>query len=317
MPRRRVWCETLPLDELADPALLARLAGRGLELLAAVRPPDLAAVPTLLARAADAGVYVGLWPMLADDDGRWASAHNAERFCAFAEEVVARAEGSPALREVAVDLEPPFGMVSRLVSRTSSAALPRSPFARLAPARARFVRLVERLRGRGLAVSAAVLPMVLFEGAGGVGGWQRLLATPVDGVPWSHVSVMAYTSLFEGWSLRTVTRRSASSLLAECCRRAKDRYGEAAGVSLGAVHTGAFGDEPTYRGPAELRDDVAVARAEGVDDVTLFDLAGVLRRPPADAWFDALDAPPATESPRSRRATTLGWLADAVGRLGR
>jgi len=255
--------------------------------------------------------------MLSDDDGRWASAHNAERFCAFAEAVVERAEGSAALREVAVDLEPPFGIASRLVSRTSSAALPRSPFARLAPARARFARLVERLRGRGLEVSAAVLPMVLFERAVGAGGWQRLLATPVDGVPWSHVSVMAYTTLFEGWSLHTLPRRSASSLLAECCRRAQDRYGEVAGISLGAVDTGAFGDEPTYRSPAELRDDVSVTRAEGIDDITLFDLAGALRRPPADAWLDAFDAQPAAESPRSRRAAALGWLADAVGRLGR
>ena len=55
--------------------------------------------------------------MLDDDDGRWASAHNAERFCAFADDAVARAEGSPALVEVAVDLEPPFGLASRLVSR--------------------------------------------------------------------------------------------------------------------------------------------------------------------------------------------------------
>jgi len=317
MPRRRVWCETLPLAELSDPALLAQLAGRGIELLAAVRPPDLPAVPGLLARAGEAGVYVGLWPMLSDDAERWASAHNAEPFCAFAEAVVERAEGTPSLREIAVDLEPPFGLVSRLVSHTSSAALPRSPFARLAPARARFVRLVERLRGRGLAVSAAVLPMVLFERGGGAGGWQRLLATPVDGVPWSHVSVMAYTTLFEGWSLRALPRRSASSLLAECCRRAKDRFGDAAGISLGAIDTGAFGDEPTYRSPAELRDDVAVTRAEGVDDVTLFDLAGALRRPPAARWLDALDAQPARETPRSQRAAALGCLADVVGRLGR
>jgi hypothetical protein len=315
MSRRRVWCETLPLDALADPSLLGVLAARDVELLAAVRPPDLPLVPPLLRCAAEAGVRVGLWPMLSDDEGRWASAHNAERFCAFAEAVAARGEGSAALREIAVDLEPPFGVVSRLVSRTSSAALPRSPFAPLAPARRRFARLVEGLRGRGIDVSAAVLPMVLFERGGEDGGWQRLLATPVDGVPWSHVSVMAYTSLFEGWSLRTLTRQSATSLLAACCLRAKERYGAAAGVSLGAVDTGAFGDEPTYRSPEELCDDVAITRAAGIEDITLFDLAGALRRAPLDPWLDAFETPAATRlTGTSRRARALGWLADRVGR---
>ncbi len=319
MARRRVWCETLPLDALADVALLGELARRGVELLAAVRPGDLARVPPLLDRAAAAGVVVGLWPMLDDADGRWASAHNAERFCAFAEEVVARGEGSPALREVAIDLEPPFGLASRLVSRRAREGLPlAAPFAPLAPARRRFARLVDRLRGRGLAVSAAVLPMVLFERGGPDGGWQRLLATPVDGVPWSHVSVMAYTSLFEGWSLRTLPRRAAVALLATCCRRARERYGEVAGVSLGAVGTGAFGDEPTFRDVAELREDVAVARAAGVDDVTLFDLAGALRRAPAWPWVDALtEGGAAGPAPASWRARALGAAADAVGRLGR
>jgi hypothetical protein len=56
------------------------------------------------------------------------------------------------------------------------------------------------------------------------------------------------------------------------------------------VGTGAFGDEPTYRSPAELADDVAVARGAGVDDLALFDLGGVLRRPPAEAWLEAFTA---------------------------
>lgn len=316
MGGRRVWCETLPLDALADPALLGALAARDVGLLAAVRPGDLALVPPLLARAAEAGVRVGLWPMLNDAEGRWASAHNAERFCAFAEDAVARAEGSPALVEVAVDLEPPFGIASRLVSRHPHGGGAALPFAPLAPARRHFARLVDRLRARGLGVTAAVLPMVLFERGGPDGGWQRLLATPVDGVAWSHVSVMAYTSLFEGWSLRALPRAAAVALLGECCRRAKERFGERAGVSLGAVGTGAFGDEPTYRDVRELREDVAVARAEGLADVTLFDLAGALRRPPAWPWIDALDAPASAPPPPSRRARALGVFADAVGRAG-
>jgi len=313
MTRRRVWCETLPLATLSEQGLLRELAARDVLLLAAVRPDDLAAIPRLLDGAAGVGLRVGLWPMLADADGRWASAHNTEPFCRFVDRVVERAEGCPALAEIAVDLEPPFGLVSSFVSRRPSAAPPRSTaFAPLEPARRGFTALVDRLRGRGLAVSAAVLPMVLFERRDSL-GWQRLLGTPVDGVPWSHLSVMAYTSLFEGWSLRTVSRRAAVALLAECCRRARDRFGPRAGVSLGAIGTGAFGDEPTFRTLDELREDVAVARGVGLDAVTLFDLAGALRRPPAWPWLDALEAPPRA-APSSRRAQALAAMAEAVGR---
>ena len=51
---------------------------------------------------------------------------------------------------------------------------------------------------------------------------------------------------------------------------------------------GALGDEPRYRDPSELAVDVAVARAGGVETLNLFDLGGVLRRGPAEAWLEAL-----------------------------
>jgi hypothetical protein len=65
------------------------------------------------------------------------------------------------------------------------------------------------------------------------------------------------------------------------------RWGEHAGISLGCVGTGAFADEPTYRAPSELAEDVTIARAAGCDRLSLFDLGGVLAREPAEAWLDA------------------------------
>jgi hypothetical protein len=56
---------------------------------------------------------------------------------------------------------------------------------------------------------------------------------------------------------------------------------------------GALGDEPVYRAVRELREDVAAARAAGIEDLSLFDLGGVLARPPAEAWIEAL-----VETPR-------------------
>lgn len=135
-------------------------------------------------------------------------------------------------------------------------------------------------------VSTAVMPVVPFDGAG---QWmQRALGTPADDLPVQHHSVMAYTSLLEGWSRGLVDRRRAEWLLAVCARKTRARWGTRAGLSLGAVGTGAFGDEPVYRGPLELARDVAIARAAGIDELSLFELGGVLRRPPAEAWLEAL-----------------------------
>lgn len=316
MARRRVWCETLPLPSLASPAVMGLVARYNLELLAAVRPSDLDGLPALLASARDRNVRLGLWPMLDDADGRWVSAANVDRFDAFTERVLDRC-GALAPAEVAFDLEPPFGLVSRWLSRTGASAAPRLRRASLAVARNGLAATIARVRDRGVAPTAAVVPMVLFDTHNGLHApWQRALGTPVDGLAWAHVSAMAYTTMFEGWSLGTMRRDDAVALLGDCCVRVRARYGSAAGVSLGAVDTGALGDEPVYRSPAELARDVAVATACGVDDLTLFDLAGSLRRGPAEGWLEAFTAPAEpTTVEASARARLLAAGAAMVGRL--
>src|SRR4051794_7548570 len=85
---------------------------------------------------------------------------------------------------------------------------------------------------------------------------QRVFATPAVGLPFAHASVVAYMSLLEGWGRPLVDRRRALSILAWCTRRACRLFGARAGVSLGAVGTGALGDEPVYRAlePLDLDD---------------------------------------------------------------
>jgi hypothetical protein len=97
------------------------------------------------------------------------------------------------------------------------------------------------------------------------------------------------------------------------------RYGVRASVSLGAVGTGALGDERTYRDPAELVEDVGIARGAGIDDLALFNLDGALARPPISRWLDALvETPPAkTPFPKTARATGIWRLLAAAGHLGR
>lgn len=294
---------------------LKPLGDRGIELLAAVRGDEVDDVPELLRACDGEGVRCGLWPMLDDAHGRWPSVANARRFERYAARLLDAVPTAVRPPDLAFDLEPPIHEVARWWSRTRVAPSAGSATEGWPDAVARFAALAARVRGTGAEALAAVVPMCLYDPPGD-GGWQRVMGTPIDAVPWDRATAMLYTSIFEGWSRRALSRDHARALLVDGCRRVLSRFGERGGVSLGAVSTGALGDEPTYRDPAELADDVALCVGEGVHDITLFDYAGVIRRAPADAWLDALVTPPRTPPAprRSARVRALTTFAAAVGR---
>jgi hypothetical protein len=311
MRQRRVWSELLPLKKLGEREVLDLLVRFDLQLLAAVRPTDMSDVRDLVRRCRDAGVSIGLWPMLDDSHGRWPSAVNISQFRTWVLALMKHLEGDLP-DEIAMDLEPPFGLVSRIFSqqKTSPNSMARSS---MADTRRDLVALHNDLCAYGVACSAAVVPMVLFDRRE-EGGWQQIFGTPIDGIPWSHVSVMAYTSILEGWSRGVLSRASVKALLAALATTTVARYGHAAGISLGAVHVGALGDEPIYRSPDELHEDVSIATAAGVETLTLFDLSGVLRRGPAKDWLEAFTDPPSRVTVASSlRATGFTALCRVVG----
>jgi hypothetical protein len=302
--RRRIWCETVPLAELGSKAVMALLRRFEVGAIVAVWPETLAEAGDALRRLAGEGVPTAVWPMLGDAEGRWMGAANAGGFAAFA----GRAMDALSPPELVLDLEPP---IEQLRSGLGSAVVnahvlpPGADPRAYASARAVLAALADEAHGRGMAVSAAIAPPALF------GAWEERLGTPVSGVPWDHVSPMLYTSIIEGWSRGLLRRADALALAAAGCAEARARFGARGGASLGAVGTGAFGDEPTYRSPAELAEDVGAARAEGVDDLALFDLGGVLRRAPAEAWLEAFTTAPAKPAPPTlrSRATVAGLRA--------
>lgn len=302
----------LPFAELS-PALLEKLAARQIDLLLAVRPWQLAEIAAVVSRARAAGVYLGLWPMLGDEHGRWASVRSMVGFIALADEVIARA---PDIDELVIDLEPPHEVLARWkalrpafptaqgyreASEALAAAIARWRYrdpcppagqegnsSELSSRRLHAARppagqrdSIELLR-----VTTAVLPLLAIE----LGGeWmQRALGTPATRLPVDMHNVMAYTSLYEGWSRGLVGRRRAELLLAITARAARARFGPRVGLSLGCVGPGAFGDEVGYRDVRELQRDVAIATRAGIEELALFDLAGVVRRGDVDAWLDAL-----------------------------
>jgi hypothetical protein len=186
----------------------------------------------------------------------------------------------PFADELVIDLEPPFFQLAKWIDARPA----RLHASRYRAARDAYADATRRWHASHR-ITTAVMPMLAFEVAG---QWmQRVLGTPTSALDVDRHSVMAYSSLFEGWSRGVIDRRRAERLLVACARFTRRRFGDRAALSLGTVGAGAFGNEPCYRDARELARDVAIARAAGIDELALFDLGGIVRRAPAEVWLDA------------------------------
>jgi hypothetical protein len=323
--RRRIWCEHVPPEVLDDPSLVALLERHGLEPLVALPPSaETPAMQRALGRLGRAGLPLGLWPLLDDEAGYWPSTANAQAFAARVEEALEFAAGAGAtVRVVAIDLEPPLsrtrallapGLLSRVAALWGQlrAALDEEERHRSGEARACFEGLARGLEARGLETIAAVAPPALLDLEARVDLWQSVLKTPVwdprgeRTTPWAVVSPMLYTSIMRPL-LSGLGPRGAPTLLLLAARLLQSRLARARpSLSLGCVGPGKLGDEPTFADPEELAHDVGLAREAGIDDLALFDLAGVLRRGPPELWLRAFTEPGAAVPARaSRRAGAL------------
>jgi hypothetical protein len=309
---RRIWSEFVPYSVLRSPDVLRLLQHRGLQVLVAVTPSRIEELGELSAVYRDAGIDLGVWPMVDDTDGRWGSTFNAQLYSDF---VLRVADAAQERTTVAIDLEPPIALLRALLSgnplsiRRMARLGNRSSGLRILQA------LTTRLGERQSPTLGAVHPILLADGHG-ESAWQWLLGTPVDKMHFDAVSPMAYTSLIEGYSRGVLPRNSASALLAQTARAARQRWDDRASLSLGSVGVGALGDERPYRNVTELAHDVALARACGVDDLALFDLGGALQKPRPEAWLDAfVHTPPAGRVIRHPLRTRL--LESSLRRTGK
>ncbi len=308
---RRIWSELVPYPMLCSTHVIQLLRERNLQVLVGVTPKQVGGLERLISTYQDAGIELGLWPMVDDSEGRWGSTFNASLFSEF----VLRVSGfaRPGMT-IAIDLEPPIAIVHGLLRGDASAYRTLAAAKRWAPGTETLHALVRTLQRRGHRCIAAVSPVLLGD-ARGQSAWQWLLGTPIDAIPFDAISFMAYTSLLEGYSRGLVNRRVATSLLAHTALRSTMQWGRRASVSVGSVGVGALGDERPYRNIAELKEDVAVAMACGAHDLALFDLSGVLAKQDAAAWLDAfVNTTLRASTPRiAKRAQLLGAAIENAG----
>jgi len=301
------------IADATAPPVLDALRSADVQLLQAVFPHTTEATRDLIRACRDRGVSVGVWPMIEDDAGRWASADNGVRYARFARSVL-DALGDDAPDTLAIDLEPPIVDVRRILRADPRPLVRRA----LRPIREEgahaLVELVNEANERGLETFAALVPP-LGTGWGGTHGFERAFGSPVSRLRLSRAGPMSYTTLFAGYGRGLIRPRDAQGLLSMLAAGAHRTLGERASLSLGTIGTGALGDERTYTGPDDLAEDVAIARAAGVDDLALFDLGGMLARPPLERWLDVFTSTPAaTKLGRpSRRARAIRAALKASG----
>jgi hypothetical protein len=321
--RRRVFSEEVPFELLASARVLRLLAERDLGLCFAVRPDTLQLASAVVQACREGGVSVGVWPMLRDEDGRFAHVRNLLLFHDFTARLLdALGDAGTLPDDVLVDLEPSIDPLRSLVLH-GAGALRHLPLAEVpsgpsfAEGSRRLQELARFVSGLGVSVSFAVVPLLLWGERGPT--WERLLGTPLPEGSADRVEGMLYTSMIEGWSAGALSRRDAEALLVRGAEATRRRFGERAGVALGAVGPGALRSEPTYRGPDELARDVALALGAGVTSLSLFDLGGVLAREPAEAWLDAFatTAPRISAAPGLRARAALGAMDMVATVLGR
>jgi hypothetical protein len=293
---RRIWSEFVPYEELRSSRVLSLLKPSQVQLLVAVRPDNLPNVGELVRHYRSEGLALGMWPMLDDVDGRWGSTFNADLYRSFVLRVADACEGMQAM---ALDLEPPIVLLRRLLRGDPRAFRALWNTAHRSQGKQELLALVQELESRELTTIAALHPVLLGDQKGNR-AWQELLGTPFADLPFQSLSFMAYTSLIEGYSRGLLGRRVATTMLAQTARSASRQWGARASLSLGSVGGGALGDERPYRSVEQLREDVSIALACGIEDLALFDLSGVLAKPHPEEWLQTfVNTPPSAQAPPS------------------
>jgi hypothetical protein len=272
--RRSVWCETLSHHALAQAVPL--LAGRSVDVIVCVQPATLDTLTHALATLIDAKIGYVVWPMLDNADGRWLSNGTAAAFARFLRTVTLTLQTSSIAPSYVLDLEPPWAVLSAL----AAGKIPPRP--RRAPPSNELSNWLRESATVGIPVQTTNMPTQVF-GAGRV-AMDWLFGMPSVGS--GPYNVMLYSSMIAG--LGGLSRKSTDWIMNAVLRAGKRYAGDRLGVSLGTVGAGAFGDEPCYASPAELRHDMQVCRAHGVTDLALFDLGGIVRSRDPEAWITTL-----------------------------
>ncbi|MDB4974245.1 MAG: hypothetical protein JWN48_2586 [Myxococcaceae bacterium] len=280
----------------AFPTLAAQKVGLALPF-----PSSDLGAPTRLAlvrQAAELGVEIRPWLLLPNDDGYWPNSTNAALFDSAARrlvEVWAAAGLKPTT--FIVDMEMPLARTQRFAQLAAAldtdalasflkAGIDRAQYA---SATKTYKDLVDYLHGKGWRVQITTLTQMVDDYDDFDDGLRQAFNVPLEGIAWDEVNVQVYRTL-NSLVLQSTAGPTTSYFVYDYASRARRIWGARTSVSLGCTDPGDLAPTaPSYSNGAQLREDVDAAAAAGIarNLVGVYQLRGMVRRPPLSQWFPA------------------------------
>lgn len=277
-----VWSEFAPARAVVDQ--LGLLAEFNCAAYVAVRPENVNEDWwALLRQARDAGVQIRPWLLLPASRGLWLNESNIDEYWVFAHSMLDEASARAiAVEWIILDVEPDHG----LAEAVSGAALEggfgeaaellweqRDPV-RFSGSTARLSEFVGSLQSRGVKVMCVQLPWVLDDLRDGDSDIQDVFNTPLARIAWDQVAVMLYRPVFRDLSGLPLSTAFVSTYSVDLL----ERFGSGSQVALGTLGSVGVLTAPGYERAAELAPDIAAARSQGVQSISIYSLDGALEQ---------------------------------------
>lgn len=290
--------EFMPDSEITSalPLLASQRVGLALPFAAA----ELASTPhfALAAQATALGVEIRPWLLLPDADGYWPGSTNASEYDIYARRLVdAWSEAGLKPTTFVVDMEMPLARAQRYAQLATAfdttnllsflkQGIDRSQYA----AATRIYRdLVVYLHSKGWRVQVTTLTQIVDDYADGDDGLRQAFNVPLEGIAWDEVNIQVFRSLNE-FVVKSIAGPTTSYYVFDYALRTRLLWGARGGVGIGCTDPGDLEPgAPSYRDGNQLREDIDAAALAGVPRNLLgvYQLRGIVRRPPVSQWFPA------------------------------
>ena len=279
---------------------LPLLAGQNVGLALPFSAAELATTPhfALAGQATALGVEIRPWLLLPDADGYWPGSTNAAEYDTYARRLVA-AWGEAGLKPTTfvLDMEMPLARAQRYAQLATAfdttnlisflkQGINRTQYA---SATKIYRDLVVYLHSKGWRVQVTTLTQIVDDYADGDDSLRQAFNVPLEGIAWDEVNIQAYRSLNE-LVLKSVAGPTTSYYVFDYALRARVLWGSRAGLSIGCTDPGDLEPgAPSYRDGNQLREDIDAAALAGIprSQLGVYQLRGIVRRPPATQWFPA------------------------------
>ncbi|HOO55851.1 MAG TPA: hypothetical protein PLN69_03445 [bacterium] len=244
-----------------------------------------------------AGIPVTVWALLPEESGYWACEQNAHEFSAFVESIFDWADekgfGIPWL---AIDMESPMQQMDLVKNidrpgykkKLLKTVLANRNKSRFYDSATIYSRLVESVHQRGSKTIAAVLAVVMEDIRSGRTGIQDAVETPVSTINFDVLSFMIYNTTLEDFSGGIMSIKDGNYYLYSAMKDMRGTLGNRAGVSIGVTGAGLVSRAPADKTPATLTQDMRAAKAAGVEDISIYNLEGIMSSDRPEAWFESL-----------------------------